>query len=272
MQNNSLNKIKYKLRRITEYPLVELKDQKALNPPSQNIPPIVHQTWINKKFGKTHAKSILKFRKTNKNLSFKIYSDEDIKEYMKSNWGRNKIYNIFKNSVIGPLKTDIFRYCILYDQGGYYFDISRGCDVSLTKLHNNKSNFILTYEDTECYIPPSSKKIFDLKRPFNHILQWGLAFEKNNNFLKILIKEIIKAYPLYKNKKFSNPKLAILNFTGPGMYTKVMRKYLSSNNIRNFKELDIRFNGHGIFKLKGSQVRYHLEPSYTYLKDKKICL
>ena len=181
-------------------------------------------------------------------------------------------YNIFKNSVIGPLKTDIFRYCILYDQGGYYFDISRGCDVPLTKLHNNKSKFILTYEDTECYIPPSSKTIFDLKRPFNHILQWGLAFEKNNNFLKILIKEIIKAYPLYKNKKFSNPKLAILNFTGPGMYTKVMRKYLSNNSIRNFKELDIRFNGHGIFKLKGSQVRYHLEPSYTYLKDKKICL
>ena len=272
MQNNSLNKIKYKLRRITEYPLVELKDQKALYPPSQNISTIVHQTWINKKFGKTHAKSILKFRKKNKNLSFKIYSDEDIKEYMKSNWGRNKIYNIFKNSLIGPLKTDIFRYCILYDQGGYYFDISRGCDVPLTKLHNNKSKFILTYEDTECYIPPCSKKIFDLKRPFNHILQWGLGFEKNNNFLKILIKEIIKAYPLYKNKKFSNPKLAILNFTGPGMYTKVMRNYLSNNNIRNFKELDTRFNGHGIFKLKGSQVRYHLEPSYTYLKDKKICL
>ena len=56
------------------------------------------------------------------------------------------------------------------------------------------------------------------------------------------------------------------------LYLLLLFQYLSSNNIRNFKELDIRFNGHGIFKLKGSQVRYHLEPSYTYLKDKKICL
>ena len=271
MQGNFFSKIKFNIRKLTEYPLIELQDQKAHKPPKQNIPPIVHQTWINKKFGKTHAKSIMKFRQINKNLSFKIYSDEDIKKYMKSYWGRNKIYNVFKSSLIGPLKTDIFRYCILYDQGGYYFDISRACNVPLTKLHNSKSKFILTYEDTECYIPPSSKRVFDLKRPFNHILQWGLAFEKNNNFLKILIKEITKAYPLYKNKKFHNPKLAILNLTGPGMYTKVMRNYLSKNNIRNFKELDISFNGHGIFKLNGSQVRYHLKPSYTYLKNMKIC-
>ncbi len=56
------------------------------------------------------------------------------------------------------------------------------------------------------------------------------------------------------------------------MYTKVMRDYLSKCNKNDYKELDTKFNGNGIFKLHGSQVRYHKEPSYTYLKNKKICL
>ena len=52
-----------------------------------------------------------------------------MEDYMKNNWKNNSIYEVFKNSLVGPLKTDIFRYCILYERGGYYFDISRGCKI-----------------------------------------------------------------------------------------------------------------------------------------------
>jgi len=266
-----LNSIKKSVRNITEYPLVKIDDQVAQNPPSQSITPIVHQTWIDKKFGKTHAKSIKNFRKLNPNLSFKIYSNKEMKLYMKKNWSKHKIYNIFQNALIGPLSSDIFRYCVLYDLGGYYFDISRGCSIPLTRLHGKDTKLILTYEDTSCYIPPNKKSLYELKRPFNHILQWGLAFEKKNKFLKMLIENIVEIYPFYKNKIFDNPKLAILNFTGPGMYTYVMRKYIAINGMRHIKEIDVKFDGKGIFKLKGSQFRYQIKPSYTYFKNKKIC-
>ena len=178
-----VDKIKYKIRRLSEYPLVTVYDQKASKPPKQRISPIVYQTWVDNKFGKTHARSLLNFRNINKNLSFKIFTNSMMEEYMQQKWGNKKIYNIFKNALIGPLKTDIFRYCILYDQGGYYFDISRACKIPLTKLHNKNSKFIITYEDTNCFIPPNDKNVFLLKRPFSHILQWGLAFEKKNKFL-----------------------------------------------------------------------------------------
>ena len=59
MQDNTINKIKYKIRKITEYPLVEIQDQIAIRPPKQKISPVVYQTWIDNKFGKTHAKSCL---------------------------------------------------------------------------------------------------------------------------------------------------------------------------------------------------------------------
>ena len=50
------DKIKYNIRRISEYPLVTLDDQKALRPPNQKITPIVYQTWVDNKFGKTHKR------------------------------------------------------------------------------------------------------------------------------------------------------------------------------------------------------------------------
>ena len=52
---------------------------------------------------------------------------------MEKNWGKQNISKIFFKFINGPLKSDIFRYCILYDQGGYYFDISKGCDVHFIK-------------------------------------------------------------------------------------------------------------------------------------------
>ena len=130
---------------------------------------------------------------------------------------------------------------------------------------------IISYEDTECYIPPKGEVLYSLKRPFNHFLQWGLAVEKNHKFIEILIEQIEEHYPYFRNKKFENPKLAILNFTGPGAYTKAMRYFINKYGLNGISELDIKFNFNGIFKLKGSQFRYQKIESYTYDKDKIIC-
>ena len=170
------------------------------------------------------------------------------------------------------MKADIFRYCILYDLGGYYFDIAKSCDIPLDQLHDIHHDGIITYEDTECFYPPNHSSLFKLKRPFNHFLQWGLSFKEKHPFLKKLIDEISNNYKFYKDITFSNPKLAILNFTGPGVYTKVMREFLSNNENHLLKELDIKFDNHGVFKLKGSSVRHYLVPSYSYKTNCKICI
>ena len=102
-------------------------------------------------------------------------------------------------------------------------------------------------------------------------MQWGLAFSSKNLFLESLINNICSDYKYYRDKVFENPKVAILNFTGPGMYTKVMRKYIEDYDIGSFKELDVKFNNNGIFRLKGSNFRHYTIPSYTYLRNLKIC-
>tara|TARA_B100000989_G_C19525604_1_gene466696 strand:+ start:57 stop:875 length:819 start_codon:yes stop_codon:yes gene_type:complete len=271
MKNSISETIKKKLRSYTEYPLVELNDRINLSSSNQKIPTNVYQTWENNLFGKTHARYINKFRDLNPELSFYLYDKDKRDNYMSKNWKNHTISQIYFNSILGPMKADIFRYCILYELGGYYFDIGKGCKIPLNLLHKSNHEAIITYEDNIFFYPPESHKNFKLLRPFNYILQWGLAFTSKHKFLEILINEICENYKFYKGIKFENPKLAILNFTGPGMYTKVMRKYIENHDMANFNELDVKFNNNGIFKIKGSSFRHYIVPSYTYLKNMKIC-
>ena len=271
MSKKILNIVKKKIRSFTEYPLVKIEDQLVDKNSKNKIPNKVYQTWESRFLGKTHARSIKKFRDLNPDLSFYLFDKDKRDGYMKSNWQGKLISEIYFNSKFGPMKSDIFRYCVLYEFGGYYFDIGKACSIPLTNLHTEQDTGIITYEENEFYYPPYDQLLFKLKRPFNYFLQWGLGFSPNHQFLKQLISQIESNYHLFQNKIFANPKIAILNFTGPGAYTKAMRKYLSVTGISNFSELDIKFNHTGIFKVKGASVRHYIVPSYTYAKNSLIC-
>ena len=251
--------------------MVELEDRVVELNKINKIPNQLFQTWETKFVGKTHFKSLQDFRKLNPNISFYIYDKKRRDAYMEEFWNNKKIFNIYKKSIFGPMKADIFRYCILYERGGYYFDIGKSCNLPITKLHHKNQDGFFTYEDNTCFFPPNNHEVFNLKRPFNYLLQWGLGFSKKNFFLQMLINAIEENYVFYKKRIFESPKDAILNFTGPGMFTRVFRDYISKNPDHNLNELDIKFNHNGNFKVKGASVRHYQIPSYTYIKSSIIC-
>jgi hypothetical protein len=66
--------------------------------------------------------------------------------------------------------------------------------------------------------------------------------------------------------------VAILSLTGPGMFTKTVREYFVTNNCEQISQAGIFFNDFGIFKMKGSGVRHDKFPSYTDIRNTRICL
>lgn len=267
-----LNNIKKNIRYFTEYPLVKVDNIFSTKNYKQKINTIVHQTWENRLFGKTHTKEIHNFRKLNPNLDFKIYDVDERDEYMFKNWGKHPIYHIFNNALYGPMKSDIFRYCILYTDGGYYFDISKGCKVMITDLHSRDSEALITFDVNELYLPSELSVYPRLLFPNKYLVQWGFGFSVNHKLLMNMIDNIVSFYPYYKDKIFNNPKYAILSLTGPGMFTKVVREYFINNNCSRISQAGIFFDGHGIFKMKGSGVRHDKFPSYTDVRNTKICV
>jgi mannosyltransferase OCH1-like enzyme len=54
-------------------------------------------------------------------IDYKLFSLKDMYLYLENNWG-NKYVNLFKSYDKIAHKTDLWRYCILYDTGGMYMD------------------------------------------------------------------------------------------------------------------------------------------------------
>ena len=263
---NFLRVIRLKIYRMVdflfEYPLSKISDiERPVG--TRKIPAVVYQTCEDNFFSKSHIRELNKFRSFNKEFSFYTYDAKKRDDYMLKNWGSHPIYEIYKRAQYNVICADIFRYCIIYDRGGYYFDINKGVFGSLLKLHGKNASGMISFEGSHNLIQPDLYVAKKLQHPDKLIIQWGFAFKKNSVILRAMIENICDAYPLYKDKVFDSPKFAILSFTGPGMFTKTVIEFLAKHDMGKIYQIGIDFNGKSVLYMKGSRVANQKKKHYS---------
>jgi mannosyltransferase OCH1-like enzyme len=265
------NKIKFYFEIYFKIRIDKVANKKVSNL-NFKIPLKVYQVWSTRYFTRTHAKEIKKFRELNPDVQFNLMTHYEVNQYMLKFYGDHPIYNIFKKAKYYQIKADIFRYCILYERGGIWADIKSSIKIPLTQIFDCNAEAIISYEKNDINFKQNdnfkSPKVFQY--PNKMILMWCLAFCKKNIILQNVIDAICTNYNSYKNKIFSNPKNAILDFTGTHLFTKVVKQEMLKNNSIKIQQLGIDFNGYGEFLMKGSSLRYLARPDYSLDKNKSI--
>ncbi len=263
---------KYSAFLLNELPVHELeKSRPALERGySKSIPPNVYQSWINNRFGKSHLKQLLTFRSINPDLNFFLLNDAEVNAYMLEFWGAHDIYKIYSSAKFGAMKTDIFRYCILYERGGFYFDINKGVSKQLSSYIEDADLGLISFEGNDCMIMPEKILLPKLMHPEKYVLQWGFGFCPENPVLEKVISNICEYHDFFSGKRFDSPQFAILSHTATGMLTKSVRDSLLSSNGLKAKQAGIDFLGCGIFDMHRSWSRYVTSPSYILEKQKVI--
>jgi mannosyltransferase OCH1-like enzyme len=181
---------KYSAILLNELPVHELEENRpALQSGySKGIPPNVYQSWANNRFGKTHLQQLLFFRAVNPDLNFFLLSDKDVNAYMHEFWGGHPIFKIYCSAKYGQMKNDIFRYCILYERGGFYFDINKGISKPISSLLEDGATGFISFERNDCIIMPDKILMSSLMHPEKYVLQWGFGFcEKHPMLTRHLI-------------------------------------------------------------------------------------
>jgi len=256
--------------RISEFPLREIQNSLSEENDNYKIPGTCYQTWVDNRFGRNHRKEIENFRSLNPNISWVLFNEIELHNYMRENWQHHPIYRIFLNSRFGPMKADIFRYCILFDRGGYYFDISKGCNIPIRAMHKENDSAVISFENNisknDSY--PESGNL--LKHPDNLIIQWGFGFEKGHPFLAKVISRIVSESEKYENRVFPVPKEAILSFTGPRAFTYAVRSTINPTLAETLSQFGVDFNKSGSYALRGSYVRYFTKEHYTQASNQTI--
>lgn len=86
------------------------------------IPLKIYQTWYTKDLPELLQNNIDILKKQNPEFKFFLFDDNDCREFIKLYFDVS-VLDAFDKLIPGAYKADLFRYCILYIQGGIYLDI-----------------------------------------------------------------------------------------------------------------------------------------------------
>lgn len=197
----------------------EVKEQKELNEMKERIlkiinddvvneiPHIIYQTYQSEKLPEKMLESNNKLKLLNSEFSFELFNDNDCRQFIEENFNKC-VLEAFDNLIPGAFKSDLWRYCILYLNGGIYLDIKFGAINDFKIINLLKSNnYVLdkhnNYENISIY---------------NGLI---ITLPKNNYYLKC-INSIINNVNL---KNYGNNSKAISGSVLLGQIIKTNQEY-----------------------------------------------
>ena len=181
------------------------------------IPKVIYQTWYKKDLPYNILKIKEKMLSLNKDYKYLLFDDNDIELFIKENYDFDtlKAFNMLN---VGAAKADLWRYLILYKNGGVYLDLDSEICSNLDDLIKDEDDSIISRE-----------------RNPNLFTQWCLIFSTEHPVLKICIDKCVDNI---LNKKTNN----ILKLTGPHVYSESIFEYTKVLNKNIYDEKDLIIN------------------------------
>ena len=167
-------------------PKQEIKTPNKVN---KNIPLILHQTW---KSWDTITPKISTVITNNLNIlgakvEYRFYNDHDCWQYIKDNFPPNVLtaYESVNPDGGGAMRADLFRYCVMYKDGGLYLDIkSKLIDNPFEHLKPSDSAILFT-------CPGDCGERYRRPLPFQNFEQWILLFKPKHPLMKEILDKCV---------------------------------------------------------------------------------
>jgi inositol phosphorylceramide mannosyltransferase catalytic subunit len=249
---------------------------------SGKIPNHVYQTWKRPVLPLLLALEVKRFRAMNLDYSFSFFDDRRMADYMSGNYAGHPILEVFRAARTPVIKADIWRYCLLYREGGVYCDIKSAMTVPLREvIHDDYSELIAfeglqwknllfpgSYADKDILLPAPPHSIrSNLEYPDNTILNWLLCFERGNPILEEVINLIVRHASFYRKRIFDNVSMAGNHFTGVIAFTQAVWMWMQKTGERP-QQAGLGYHGHGRWKLRGMD--YRESPHHTSMRNMSI--
>ena len=202
---------------------------------SRIVPYKIHQTFKTTKVPINMYNAVRSWIDKNINYNYYFYDDNDIDEIIKEydcegmDINREQLLYAYNKMNTGAGKADIFRYLILYKEGGCYFDID-------TKCVNKLDGFI--EEDDEL--------VSGIGRE-GDLHQWGMIYKRKHAFVKRALE--LSVYNII-HKRFINTR-SLVGLTGPVCLDTAIKMVGNIPQRSVFKSGKYKVNGYVFHILKG---------------------
>jgi mannosyltransferase OCH1-like enzyme len=166
------------------------------------IPLHVYLTWKTKKLPPFMQANLNTLIKENPQFKFHVFDDNECREFIKTHFSEEVVW-AFDQFIPGAYKADLWRYCVLYVNGGYYMDIKLKCinGFRLIELSENE-HFVM-----------------DRPKHSTHIYNAFMISKEKNPFFKACIDQIVK------NAKLKYYGEWTLSPTGPELLGRISNNF-----------------------------------------------
>jgi mannosyltransferase OCH1-like enzyme len=91
------------------------------------VPKHIYQTWHTKSMPPKMKKCVEKLKRDNPEFTHHLFSDEECREFIETKFDK-EVLDAYDGLIPGAFKADLWRYCVLYENGGVYLDIKYQCN------------------------------------------------------------------------------------------------------------------------------------------------
>jgi mannosyltransferase OCH1-like enzyme len=220
-ENSSAND---KIENQEEHKQTKVETLSAIKIP---FPKIIHQTWKQKDLPKKFQEAVETWKKKNPDFAYRFYDDADCRNFISQKFPQ--FIETYDNLEKPVEKADMFRYLIIYEEGGVYADIDTYCHSPLSLFFDSSK-----MKDAELFVGRElqhNKALgLDVKDQF---LQWFFAAKPRQPTLLLIAEEIEKraANPhmmsldrRVKRMTFDHQQASTLWKTGPFLFSDFIEK------------------------------------------------
>ncbi len=142
---NKINSLKLQQMRILNYKRSKKAEYNSV------IPLKIYQTWHSKDLPTRMKQSVERLKARHPRFEHFLFDDNDCREFIAKNFDNN-VLKAFDSLIPGAYKADLWRYCILYKNGGIYLDIKYDCINSFRFIElTEKEHWVLDINGNNIY-------------------------------------------------------------------------------------------------------------------------
>ncbi len=134
----------------------------------KTIPLNIYQTWKTLDLPPKMKQNVELLKKQNPEFTHYLYDDKMCRDFIEQNFDKSILYTFDKLNP-GAYKADLFRYCVLYINGGIYLDIKYRCIKNFKLLYlTNKEYYVRDHD-----VSDGTRGIYQallICYPYNNIL------------------------------------------------------------------------------------------------------
>jgi len=134
-----------------------------------NIPKVIIQTYDEAIYkNDVHYNNVISLIELNPEYEYKFFDNNDCLNFISKNYDK-EIFHLYNSIKTYKKKSELFRYCYLYLNGGCYINSNINIIQPIHKIINNNDSFAISDENNNriIMITPNNKLLYELINNFN---------------------------------------------------------------------------------------------------------